>query len=539
LLLALGIVSWTTDFGTESVLSQYELKHIKDMLRFLDSEMESDRPTTLVEEVDDSDDGFAADVQQGHREVAGDAQPGVDANGGEDGDGGFEPDVQQPDGEVARAHVASGARGSGDHDDHGCDSDDSSYGSVDGDEDGWCGFPKDAKTNRVYPYSQQVLGVMHIIHNGLKDAIGKFEHYDLFRVQLATLVAVFSAGEKLEVFTEGCLIGVFAHFKHLFNKCCPTFIDWRWGSLVDVCKWLRIRRNVIICAWKTDVFIASLKKKARQERASGGRAEPDEEAALGAQRSAQGGGDDEYKPVDVKLVELAILNASFWFYLESVLELGRIPQKFVLWVEECVCHPLDRRLDSEASSRDEGRSKEERCRSMIRLQLGDKANATEKERAPLCPMRGMKAPEFARGEWREALESVGKEGQARLMEGAHSFGRRSNSAHVSFAVREATLILGKLSPKSHDICVRNFDATLEFLITVYELKLEYTTDFPFVINGMAAVRERTAIVHAKMLLTRFDSVPTMEGFDDLTRFWFDGNFKENTICVNNLLTRHA
>jgi len=552
--LMLGAISYTTDMGTEVGFSQYRKKATQCLLHWLQYQggFESDidervsRPRDAPEGPPPDDaEGFENDIEihppQARIPVApaggvplieskeeAHFEPDIDDHGEFAdlpdlvNDQEFEADVMgesRPVFEEDIAATSTQSLGPVEQEGGACSSNFSAEPAEPEPEPGSLGFPSGAAEDYFSPYAISVLGIMHVFHNGLRDGMRCLKQSAAFYIpMIIALSALFCHKDRVEVFLQVCIENtIYASYRYLFELLAPSFIDWRWGSVIDIALWLRVRRGVIIGAWKVAAMKKAFVKKRRGAAAAASAGEEAPEAS-------------EIFKTDITLVDVAVYSAKFWFYNDMILELGGVPSHMVVWLNDCICHQTT--SESRAvSSHDDTTHVSFKSQRIASQLMNKQLPKGSKWRNRPCVMRGKWAPEIAAGKWRIVVRKAGSEARARLLGKAEAYGKRSDSSDTRNP--DALLVLGRLKSEHVDEVLAEFDTGLEHVIVVYELKLEYTMEFPFVLNSLAVVDEGEAICHAKRLMRKFDQLlgaasGSVSGFDRVTIFFMWDGFKEAT-----------
>jgi len=385
--------------------------------------------------------------------------------------------------------------------------------------------PNEVGGDFLYALSVLISGFMHVLHNALDDCCESMPLFgEWFAVRLRCVSCIFSKVDWLDAFKEKCINDTqWSRFEPLFEKLCPTFTDWRWGSIYDVCVWLRVRRGVLVGAWKPGVFQTKNKDK-----------------IVAAWRDTTGG--DGAEQIDFTLADMCLLSAKFWFYTDVLIELGHVPARLVRYLNSCVCHremqgnhSCARGQSSHQPSGFKERSDEVLNRECTEKQLGELLLEDEAYLGgPLCPLRGMVAPELAHGEHLEILKQEGDNARANLLEKASKFGERLDVSRRRPASNVNTmLVLGRLKGVDQDACIQNFETGLQHLVSVVELKSQFALRRPFSVCGMAVLDESKGVEFARMLRDQVRNAPSTLGLDRVTRFYFDDSLTKNVAAAMN------
>jgi len=90
----------------------------------------------------------------------------------------------------------------------------------------------------LFRMSLMVPGMLHVLHNALKDVTKALQHFGRFKKMLKCVVKCFKCFALVEQFKEECLPNTdYADWETMFTLC-PAFITWCWGSLIDSCRYL-------------------------------------------------------------------------------------------------------------------------------------------------------------------------------------------------------------------------------------------------------------------------------------------------------------
>lgn len=222
--------------------------------------------------------------------------------------------------------------------------------------------------NKVLPYAMPVPGMLHVIHNLLKDANHGLEDWVDFWGFLSNLGGLLSNSLRLNSFCATCLDGVPSQRyweKVMTGSKLPALYEKRWNVVMHFVR----RAAPKICAlrvhWNPNLY-------GREEEQDGSRFSP------------------------CQLTE--DLNNPYWSaYLDMISQVHDVVEKFRGQCEGCTCHPPDLLPDGRLDLHGPGR----------RQALG---------RDGSCPLEGRHAPEFAAGEWQDVLAGLWRISHAELAE---------------------------------------------------------------------------------------------------------------------------
>ena len=232
----------------------------------------------------------------------------------------------------------------------------------------------------LFPTSLQVAGMLHVFHNALGDVFKVMKQFPWFKAAVKSVAKVFHRISHRDTFVERCLKNTIYEDSKKFEKLCPEFIAWRWGSLVDVCRYLYEREPEIRACWKD----RQMKINREHKRTVG----EDQDNAS----------DDEYK-IDMKHVGVTIRDLNFWSYMNMILVMNYIPQRLFSWFQRCPCHE---RMYQQMQAENRGMTMKE----ITKKALGDLLSAGEAVFGIVCPCCGMWLPELVMGDHLVLMERL-------------------------------------------------------------------------------------------------------------------------------------
>ena len=245
-----------------------------------------------------------------------------------------------------------------------------------------------------------------------------------------------------------------ASLAYRLDSFAATLVEHRWGYLIAAAKTIKDLEYVLRAGWdegkllKTNIDTSDIGDAGAGDREAEIAGEGGDEA-VGASASGVGKkGSANVSDADIKTASQFVTSAARWAYLEMLLLLSVVLEKFTAWFESCPCHP-SRLLDMS------GESWGRRYRAFI-SQIRSVAHGVGGPLKP-CPMLGRQAWRVAKGEHWVILRSWFSQARARLL---------GIVARVRSTVYQ-NLILG------------DFDCGSLKVTEVLRLRLSYTDVLPF------------------------------------------------------------
>ncbi len=113
--------------------------------------------------------------------------------------------------------------------------------AIDKDIDPITNFP-----DYLCPGSLRSPGLCRISHTCDKDVCGVLGTWPRLFVMLRHVTGVFAHTGRREHWAELCIKGTaYEQSQYLFDSGCPEILEHRWGSVTQVCTWLKTRISVI------------------------------------------------------------------------------------------------------------------------------------------------------------------------------------------------------------------------------------------------------------------------------------------------------
>ena len=226
--------------------------------------------------------------------------------------------------------------------------------------------PSKHAATRLMQSALWVPGMLHILHTVSEELVASMARGDHVVQQVATLAHFFKMQHLRDRFCHTCVDGVHAGQRNLFNSF-PSYIDWRWQSLLDCCRHIAALQPALVLFWSTS------KMMGKQDVA---KAHEEETAGADSRHCSE-----ETDTVRIKKVGEVIADEAFWGYLHMLLLLSETVAELRSWVQSCPCH---------------GASPEVlKCC----VQSSGRAHSG-------CPMLGRRAVEMASGKWRDVLRDA-------------------------------------------------------------------------------------------------------------------------------------
>ena len=197
------------------------------------------------------------------------------------------------------------------------------------------------------PNSLTVPGMCHILHNLACEVDLRLPHFDDFYKQLKNASGLLCDSQRRRQFVAFCLRrSRLAHLEPSFQCDVPALYEKRWGHVIAFIQRARPLLIVVRACWNPDVF------------GSGG-------------QEASGG----YSPFEPDALSATMRSNAFFGYMTMLLCLHGIVDHLAGFAEGCYCHEFMA----------PGRG---RC-------VGQPVH--ENDSFSTCPMKGLRAPEFAAG----------------------------------------------------------------------------------------------------------------------------------------------
>ena len=327
----------------------------------------------------------------------------------------------------------------------------------------------------LFPRSLRVPGLCHVCHNSLKDVCSVLTSWPLLQPVLGIASKIFGHIGRRERFIEKCIKNTpWRKSEFLFKKNMPSFLELRWGSINEVCRWLWARAKVIIGAWRTQSFLYG-----------------DNDL----QSDKAGDDADALSDGDVTKFGMSVNTCAFWARVLLVLQLGGISDALMRWAGTCPCHG---RLFEEADDRSRD--------SILRRLLGRERlhhDECDCRQVITCPLTGCLAPELAMGEHLVIIER-----ETRQLRG-----------HLVDFVRDLAEFRLEVSQIVVDEVVENFDLGSEHAAAVLRMKTMFASTLPFVICAAAHPDEERAKAKMREVIERFDQCPDTALHDRHTLAW--------------------
>ena len=92
-------------------------------------------------------------------------------------------------------------------------------------------------------------GILHILHNAEGTVLLAFDCKDEFFGMLQKLQNFFRHKYLRELFCAQCLVPPYLHVRDLYEAWPATYIEWRWGSLLDVLRHILFLKASLRLLW--------------------------------------------------------------------------------------------------------------------------------------------------------------------------------------------------------------------------------------------------------------------------------------------------
>jgi hypothetical protein len=308
------------------------------------------------------------------------------------------------------------------------------------------------------PVFKQAVGSMgscHICDNCTKNMLAKgFTHNGKWKKCLGALCDLMAHAWLRKLFVSALLEEQGgAQYAFLFLRLAyPTIKEWRWGTIIAVMRWVVDIEVPFRRFWNRAKWLqAAGKKDAQQENQ---------------------GGDFSRIELDLDLLDEAV-KAWFWAYTEMMFGLQRILEAFQGWSEDCSCHQriVFGRISEGPSECADPRTKLQRQKMYGRLLLRSVMHND-------CPMRGLRAPDFAAGDAMEVFDLLADMTSTQMV---------LRSKEVLSGVELSEVLL-------------DFHSGLAYMkLELYE-KLKYWFALPWLVAGLVHRNvDKAAVVAAKII----------------------------------------
>ena len=159
-----------------------------------------------------------------------------------------------------------------------------------------------------------VPGLLHVLDNATQQINQKsLKFWPRFENHLRCLCKLLCRRHSRDRFIRHCLeersapAHICAQFKHEFK----SIVEWRWGTLFQVLRWLLPLRLSLRIWWSSEHYLHGESIAAQRENADG---------------------------VDAPFLTSTIASALFWTYCSMCLELQTVLEHIRFWAESCPCH---------------------------------------------------------------------------------------------------------------------------------------------------------------------------------------------------------
>ena len=189
------------------------------------------------------------------------------------------------------------------------------------------------------------------------------------------------------LFCSMCVVAPYESMRSYFESWPGSYIEWRWGSLLEILEHLMFLRNPLMLLWdsrKLSRGLAMDLPEVTRER------QPQDENERERQR---GEGDDA--PTDPKEAGAVINNPRFWANVDMLLMASEVLAVMFSNVKQCPCHPSAEMLDAD-----------------LRHLYADRSLKTGRF---ICPLMGCCGPWLATGGWRLFLQRVRQSREIELL----------------------------------------------------------------------------------------------------------------------------
>ena len=165
-------------------------------------------------------------------------------------------------------------------------------------------------------------GMLHILDNCAQVVHDRaMPHWPEFLPTLREVCSLLTCTWVRERFLGRCVIGPSAtQDRRTLNRHFEVVTQWRWGSLLNVLRWLDKVKPLLRHYWNVATFLGN---QTAEEVAAGPGGRAGQEKAAG---------------IDVHAITDAISSPFFWSYASVLLHLELLQEDVRSWAEGCQCH---------------------------------------------------------------------------------------------------------------------------------------------------------------------------------------------------------
>ena len=324
-------------------------------------------------------------------------------------------------------------------------------GDAGGDLEFLAGGLANADRTHLFQRALPIPGLLHILDNCTAEVHLKgMTHWSKFFTSLRAVCSIMCRMWVRERFLGRCLRARTKARSQAEARLDQNFqgvIEWRWGTLLAVLRWLLPLRGDLQTYWDPELFLGGQTvDEARMDHAGN-------------------------EGVDVVAVTAAIRENWFWTYGEMLMKMEECLDRLRRWSESCICH----RFCNLASL-----TRHQRRKRFLKL-VGPGANTMFTE----CPMAGKLAPYMAAGQLHVELDRLHDQSLAELTQGAQHW------------LTEAEL----------SACLADWHSGTAYVQRVLREKLAFWGVLPWLLAGVAHHDEATARRMAHSCLSQFASRP--------------------------------
>ena len=209
-------------------------------------------------------------------------------------------------------------------------------------------------------------GVLHIIHNAVKDLQHTLRHWDWFTTRLRHVCRLLSRKYSRQRLMETCFSAEpHCFFKNQYTDFTANVYEGRWGSVAFCIGQLLLVERSLRSAWSLDKYRFG-RPDANQQRDG-----------------------DSNSHIDLSIVDDALTSDEFWAFCHMFDMVGELTEMFMNFAESCPCHWSGGVF--QGPQRHGAKHRNARRR---------------RQRKHRCPLSGMRASELACGCVRELLREL-------------------------------------------------------------------------------------------------------------------------------------
>ena len=302
------------------------------------------------------------------------------------------------------------------------------------------------------PNALPIGGAGHMIHNISKSIPATLSEWPSFHADLKIVEMVLTNHGRRERVVSTCMLGtVFERHQTMILAFSGSLYESRWGEVVSFCSMILRPLSVLRQCWSQRSY------------------EANDGAGL-VERIWAGESGPRFKPADLSRV---LKEPYFRHYTLMILKLHGVPTRLHKWFDGCPCH--------ETLLIGKGASKRERSLRQDGLPTGT------------CMCSSCRCWELIDGKLELVLKELAEEAESELIS--------------AIELKSADGITAPLSATALASILENFSSGIAALQVGFTVRLSWTNKMPWMLMGMAHIRNDRALHWAKKCVQLFDESP--------------------------------